>query len=143
MKKLLIPVLAIILAMPFILAACNSTPKAPVSKLLDLNKLVVEDMTISQVEALCKTELKDTGILYQVEKIELTTSGNWRISSKEGGFTEGEEGAYQAYFFTPTKTGDDYYAVFFEDGKVIDTAWFTTQSAYLMEKILKGESLTK
>ena len=143
MKKIWVPIIAIIAVISIILTGCNSTPEPPVSKLLHLDELVTEGMSISQVDALCKPALRQTGTLYQAESVEFTAKGNWKVTSKEGGFEEGEEGPYQALFFTPTKEGTDYFVVFFKDGKVMDKAWFAQQGAYLIEKILKGESFSK
>jgi hypothetical protein len=139
MKKLLVPGIVIVTILSLLLSGCSGTPKAPVGKLLDLDKLVTENMTVDQVNALLKPALKQTGTLYQAESIELTAKGNWIVDSKSGGFAAGEEGPYQVLFFTPVKVGTEYYLVFFKDNAVMAKVWFSAQYAPMIEKTLKGE----
>lgn len=142
MKKIALGI-GIVAILSLLLTGCEGTPKAPVGKLLDLDKLVTENMSVEQVYALCKPDLKQTSTLYQAENIEMTSAGNWKFYTKEGGYEEGETGVYQVLFFTPTKSGDNYYLVLFKDNAVTDKVWFSSQSATVIEKILKGISLTK
>ena len=139
MKKLLVSGIVIVTILSLLLSGCSSTPKAPVGKLLDLDELVTENMTVDQVNALLKPALKETSTLYQAESIELTAKGNWIVDSKKGGFAAGEEGPYQVLFFTPAKAGTEYYLVFFKDNAVMAKVWFSAQYAPMIEKTLKGE----
>ena len=136
MKKLLVPGIVIVIILSLLLSGCSSTPKAPVGKLLDLDELVTENMTVDQVNALLKPALKETSTLYQAESIELTAKGNWIVDSKSGGFAAGEEGPYQVLFFIPAKAGTEYYLVFFKDNAVMDKVWFSAQYAPMIEKTL-------
>ena len=140
MKKFLMPVFAAILAITLLIGCGGGTPKPPVSKLDDFDELVTNNMTLDQVYALMKPDLKQTSVLYQVENIELTAKGNWKIDSKEGGFAATETGAYQALWFTPVKAGDEYYMVAFKNNVVMGKAWFASQNAYYVEQLLKGEN---
>jgi hypothetical protein len=139
MKKLLISGIVIVTILSLLLGGCSGTPKAPVSNLVNLDKLVTENMTVDQVYALLKPALKETSTLYQAQSIELTTKGNWILTSKQGGFAAGEVGPYQVLFFTPTKAGSNYYLVFFKDNAVMDKVWFASQHAFLIKNILEGE----
>jgi len=139
MKKLLILTIAITTMFSLLMVGCGSSgpPKPPVSKLIDLDELVTDNMTLDQVYALMKPVLKGTSTLYQATKVALTDAG-WTVGSKEGGFAATEVGTYQVLFFKPAETGDEYYMVFFKDNAVMGKSWFTYQNAYFMEQILKG-----
>jgi hypothetical protein len=139
MKKLLVLGIVIITILTLLLSGCSGTPKAPVGKLLDLDELVTEHMTLDQVYALLKPELKDTSVLYQAQNIELTENGNWKVVSKQDGFAAGEEGPYQVLFFTPAKAGADYFLVFFQNKAVMAKVWFASQHAVLIKNILLGD----
>jgi len=139
MKKLLTSGIVIVTILSLLLGGCSGTPKAPVGKLLDLDELVTENMTVDQVYVLLKPALKETSVLYQAESIKLTAKGNWIVNSKPGGFAAGEVGAYQVLFFTPTKAGSNYYLVFFKDNAVMAKVWFASQNAFYIENELQGE----
>ena len=144
MKKLVAFGVALVVLVSVSLAACTGgTPKAPVKTLVNLDKLVAVNMTLDQVYALIAPSLKLTSVLYQAETIELTDKGNWKVASKEGGYQAGEEGPYQALFFTPAKAGTEYYVVFFKDNIVMAKAWFSPQYGVVIEAMLKGQSLVK
>jgi hypothetical protein len=141
MKKLLMLVVAIVMMLSLFPVGCSGgTPKPPVSKLIDLDKLVTDNMTLDEVYVLLKPELKQTGTLYQAEIIE-NTAGGWKIDTKDGGYAEGEEGPYQALFFKPVKSGAQSYMVVFRAKAVVGKAWFSGTNAFYIEKYLKGEGV--
>jgi hypothetical protein len=139
MKKGIVPLVAIILVLSM-LVGCSGTPKPPVGNLEDLDELVTLNMTLDQVYALMKPSLRQTSTLYQVESIQQTASGNWRINNKEGGFAANEAGSYQALWFTPVKTGDEYYMIAFKGDVVMGKAFFVSTNAYYVEQLLKGNN---
>ena len=136
MKKLMVLGVAIITVLSMLLVGCESgPPKPPVSKLLDLDELVATDMTLDEVYALVKPELKNTSTLYQAAGLELTATGSWKVTSLEKGETVGD---YQVLFFPPAKSGEDYLLVFFKENVVIGKAWFLSKAAAVMKAVLQG-----
>jgi len=139
MKKLMLLAIAIVTMLSTLLVGCQSgPPKPPVSKLVDLAELVTENMTLDQVYELLKPELKQTSILYQATSLELTAAGNWKLTSLQAGYAEGEVGPYQVLFFTPEESGENYYLVFFKENVVIGKDWFTPKLAAVFKGILRG-----
>jgi len=139
MKKILALALIVLVVMTGLLSACNGTPKAPVSKQLDLDKLVAENMTLSQVNDLMAPALKSTYILYQAESITSSGTGSWSVKVPKGGFAAGETGEYQVMFFKPEKSRTEYFAIFFKANICIGKAWFSGSYGLLIEQTLKGE----
>jgi hypothetical protein len=138
-KKLVLLGITIVTMLSMLLVGCQSgPPKPPVSKLLDLDELVAENMTLDQVYDLLKPELEQNSTLYQATNLELTATGSWNVTSKQSGYDEGEVGPYQVLFFTPDKSGEDYYLVFFKENAVIGKAWFVPKTAAVFKAILKG-----
>jgi hypothetical protein len=138
-KKLVLLGITIVTMLSMLLVGCQSgPPKPPVSKLLDLDELVTENMTLDQVYELLKPELKQTSTLYQATSLELSASGAWEVKSKPYGYAEGEIGDYQVLFFTPDKSSEDYYLIFFKDYMVIDKDWFVPKLAAVFKAILEG-----
>jgi len=138
MKKLGLVLIAV--AVLAALAGCGGgTPTPPVKTLINLDKLVTVNMTVSQVYALMTPALKATSILYQADSITQTAKGNWSVTTKQGGYGAGETGPYQALLFTPAKSGQDYYAVFFKADAVIAKSWFSPQGGVVIEAILQGK----
>ncbi len=121
----------------------GGTPVPPVSKLIDLDKLVMNGQIITQVQALMTPALQGTVTLYQAQTIELTGKGNWTVISKEGGFKAGETGPFQALWFQPEKTSSKSYGVFFKENVVIGKAWFDSRNAAIIEALLQGKSFIK
>lgn len=143
MKKVAIGA-AVVVFLSLVLTGCTGgTPKPPVKTLTNLDKLVEINMTTDQVYALMTTALKSTSVLYQADVIQQTDKGNWKVSTKDGGYKTGEQGAYQALFFTPAKSGDQYYVVFFKSNIVMAKVWFSPQGGVIIEALLKGQSLVK
>jgi len=139
-----VPAIAILSTLILLLSACSGgTPTPPVKKLTDLDKVIINKMSVEQVYSLMTSDLKATSVLYPAQRVEETSTDNWVVASKSGGFAEGEEAPYQVLLFTPAKAGTEYYLVFFKDDAVFGTAWFTAQYGKLVEKILKGESITQ
>ena len=144
MKKFMGLGVALFVIFAMVLAGCSSgTPTPPVKTLINLDKLVAINMTLDQVNAIMTPALKSTSILYQADVIQQTNTGSWQVSTKQDGYAAGEQGAYQALFFTPTRAGDEYYIVFFKGNIVMAKAWFSPQNAVIIEALLKGESLVK
>lgn len=143
MKKLVTVGMVLVATLSLMLAGCTGggTPKAPVKTLLNLDKLVTVNMTVDQVNALMTPALKLTGVLYQADKIEQGNTG-WAVSTKEGGYKAGEQGPFQALFFTPTKAGDNYLVIFLKGNAVMAKAWFVPQAAVIIEALLQGKKLT-
>jgi len=143
MKKILALGLTIMLLLTSLLAACQSgTPKAPVSKQLDLDKLVTENMTLSQVNDLMSPALKSTYILYQAETITSSGTGDsksWSVKVPKEGYAAGETGEYQVMFFHPEKSRTEFYTIFFKNNVCIGKAWFSGSYGLLIEQTLKGE----
>lgn len=136
--------IALVVLLSVVLTGCDGgTPTPPVKTLINLDKLVTINMTLDQVYALMTSALKSTSVLYQADLIQQTDKGNWKVSTKQGGYGAGEQGAYQALFFTPARAGDEYYVVFFKSDIVMAKAWFSPQGAVVIEAILKGQSLVK
>jgi hypothetical protein len=138
-KKLVLLGITIVIMLSMLLVGCQSgPPKPPVSKLLDLDELVTENMTLDKVYDLLKPELAETSTLYQATSLELTEAGNWKVTSKQNGYAEGEVGPFQVLFFTPDKSSEDYYLVFFKENAVIGKAWFIPKTAAVFKAILQG-----
>ncbi len=127
-----------------LLAACggDGTPKPPVGKLIDLDKLVTNNMTVDQVNALLTPDLKGTAKLYQANTVQQSADGSWVVTTKQGGFKTGETGPYQVLLFTPTKSGDKYYAVFFKANAIFGKSWFDPSGGAFIETLLKGEGIS-
>jgi hypothetical protein len=139
MKKLILLGIAIVTMLSILLGGCQSgPPKPPVGKLTDLDKLVTENMTLNQVHELLKPELKENSTLYQATGLEVTAAGAWKVTSEQYGYPEGEIGPYQVLFFTPDKSGEDYYLIFFKDYVVIGKDWFAPKLAAVFKSILQG-----
>jgi hypothetical protein len=144
MRKFVALKVALFVLFAVVMAGCSSgTPTPPVNTLVKLDKLVAISMTQDQVNALMTPTLKSTSVLYQADVIQQAANGNWAVSAKQGGYAAGEQGAYQALFFTPTRAGDEYYAVFFKGNIVMAKAWFSPQNAVVIEALLKGETVVK
>ncbi len=141
MKKAIALGLTLLLLGTSLLTACSGTPKAPVSTQFNLDKLVTENMTLDQVNALMKPSLQSTYVLYQAQSAVLS-GGSWAIKVPEGGFAAGVKGDYQVIFFNPEKSKSEYYAIFFKANVCIGKAWFDSRSGPLMEKVLKGEKIS-
>jgi hypothetical protein len=140
MKKYFTPLIAIVLVLTM-LVGCSGTPKPPVGNLEDLDELVMLNMTLDQVYALMKPELRQTATLYQAESItQNPANGNWIVSNKPGGFAAGEIGPYQGLWFTPTKAGSEYYMIVFKDDVVTGKAFFAPTNAFYVEQYLKGNN---
>lgn len=139
MRKALALGTTILVVVSALLVACGGTPKPPVSNLINLDKLVTDNMTIDQVDALMTTKLKATSMLYQAQSVVQTTDGNWEVASKDGGFAPGETGAYQVILFAPAKGEDKYYAIFFKANVVMGKSWFDARGGVIIEKLLTGQ----
>jgi hypothetical protein len=142
-KKLMAPSIVITMVFSLLLVACGNSgpPVPPVSKMVDLDKLVANNMTVDQVNALLKPELKSTATLYQATTAQQSADGSWVVTTKKGGFKTGETGPYQVLYFTPSKAGDKYYAVFFKANVVFGKSWFDLSGGAFIEKLLQGQGI--
>jgi hypothetical protein len=141
MRKILALGLTMMLLVTSLLVACSGTPKPPVSKQINLDKLVTENMTIEEVNALMTPALKATYTLYQASQVTQNV-GAWAVNVPEGGFAPGVTADYQVMFFHPDKGRSEYYGIFFKNGLCLGTGWFGSSGGQLMEKVLKGQSVT-
>ncbi|MDD5190817.1 MAG: hypothetical protein PHE50_07230 [Dehalococcoidales bacterium] len=141
MKKVLALGLTALVLITSLLVGCSGTPKAPVSKQLDLDKLITENMTLDQVNALMKPALKDSYVLYQATTASLNAAGSWAVKVPEGGFAAGKTGDYQVIYFNPEKGKTEYYAIFFKANVYIGKAWFNGSNGILMQNVLQGKKI--
>ena len=136
--------IVILLIMCLLLIGCiGGTPKPPVDTAGKAAKLVQQDMTLDQVYALLKTPLRYKTTLYPARNVEKSDTGNWKVSSKEGGFAEDEETPYQVLVFNPDKPGGDHYIVFFKGDSVIGSEWFSYSGAATVIRVLEGTLIPK
>ncbi len=141
MKKALVLLgTAVLMVLSASLAACSGgTPKPPVKKLLDLDKLVMENMTLDQVNILMTPTLNQTGTLYPATRVEKSAKGNWIVQYKEENVKQGETAPFQVLFFPPSKAvPNKYYAIFLKGNMVIGKSWFDLQGGAVIESDLKG-----
>jgi hypothetical protein len=144
-KKLTGLSVAVMILLGVSLAACRGggTPKAPISKLVDLDKLVTTGMSITQVSALAKTELIGTSKTYQASTAQQGSDGSWAVTTKQYGYKTGETGPYQVLLFSPSKSTTKYYAVFFKDNSSIGKCWFDSQGGGFLESLLQGKGISQ
>ena len=136
-KKALSIVILLIMCLSLI-GCIGGTPKPPVDTAGKAAKLVQQGMSLDEVYALLKTPLRYKTTLYPAQNVEKDAAGNWKVSSKEGGFAEDEEAPYQVLIFQPDPGKQDYYMVFFKEGTVIGAEWFAYSGANVIIKVLEG-----
>ena len=137
-KRLALNVVMMALLSLFLAACSGGTPKPPVSKLTDLDKLVTNNMTVDQVNTLLTPALKSTSQVYKASNVAEAADGGWSLASKAGGYAAAETAPFQVMLFTPAKAGDKYFAIFFEGNAVIGKSWFDANGGLNIETLLKG-----
>ena len=132
--------LAVLMMFTTLLVACSGgTPTPPVKKLVDLDKLVANNMTLSQLNTLMTPALKLTGTIYPATRVEKATDGSWIVMNKASDIKPGETAPFQVFLFPPAKaTPNNYYAVFFKGDLIIGKAWFDRQGGAVALSYLTG-----
>ena len=126
------------MAMCLILVGCTGTPTPPVDRGEDLAQLVEQGMTLDQVYALMTTDLEEMTTLYAASNIEQQTDGQWKFTPELEGLAEDADVPYRALIVTPAQSGSKYYTVFFKNGSVIGSDWFSSSHAAVIKQILGG-----
>lgn len=142
MKRRITVNLILIMAMCLILVGCTGSgpPTPPVDKEKDLEQLVEQDMTLEQVYALMTTDLKGMTALYPAMEIEQQVGGQWLFIPEQEEVSTTEDSSYHALIVPPAQSGDKYYLVFFKDGSVIGSDWFSSAHAAVIKQILGDTS---
>jgi len=132
-------VLAVLVVSTMLLVACSGTPTPPVKKLIDLDKLVTNNMTLDQVRAIMTPQLQITGTIYPATRVELQSDGSWVINYRESDLAAGETPQYKVYLFPPSSAvPNNYFTIFFKNDVVFGKSWFDLQGGIVAESNLKG-----
>ena len=138
MKLVRVMKVILLLTVCIALIGCTGTPTPPVKTAKNVAKLVEEGMMLDEVSALMSVGLRETPVLFPALGIEQQADETWQFESQEGGLSEDTEASYHALVFIPSRSGDNHYMIFFEEGSLVGDTWFSHVNAYVIEQLLGG-----